>query len=96
VVELRHDTIVRGVLADADEDMNLTMEGVTYEPLQVCGWSYVASQPAQVFVRRHFCAQTARCKCRSARAGCMLLMPQLGGKRDMMFTPLAPTDLRAP
>ena len=38
MVELRHDTIVRGVLADADEEMNLTMEGVTYEPLQVRLW----------------------------------------------------------
>jgi len=47
VVELRHDTIVRGVLADADEDMNLTMEGVTYEPLQVCRRSCAGMQPAQ-------------------------------------------------
>ncbi len=36
VVELRHDTIVRGTLTDADEEMNLTMQGVTYQPLQAC------------------------------------------------------------
>lgn len=34
-MELRHDTIVRGTLAEADDDMNLIMEGASYEPLQV-------------------------------------------------------------
>ena len=35
VLELRHDTIVRGTLAEADDDMNIIMEAATYEPLQV-------------------------------------------------------------
>ena len=34
-MELRHDTIVRGTLTEADDDMNLIMEGASYEPLQV-------------------------------------------------------------
>lgn len=34
VVELRNDTIVRGVLDTADDFMNLTMSEVSYEPLQ--------------------------------------------------------------
>ena len=36
VVELRHDTIVRGTLTEADDEMNLIMENATYEPLQAC------------------------------------------------------------
>lgn len=36
VVELRHDTIVRGILTEADDEMNLIMEKATYEPLQAC------------------------------------------------------------
>ena len=46
VVELRHDTIVRGTLTDADEEMNLIMEGVTYQPLQVRGEAPLTSQAA--------------------------------------------------
>ena len=34
VVELRHDTIVRGVLDSADDEMNLTMRNATLTPLQ--------------------------------------------------------------
>lgn len=34
VVELRCDTVVRGMLASADDKLNLQMEGVTYQPLQ--------------------------------------------------------------
>ncbi len=34
VVELRHDAIVRGTLASADDYLNLQLEGATYRPLQ--------------------------------------------------------------
>jgi len=34
VVELRQDTIIRGVLESADEEMNLVMKGVTMTPLE--------------------------------------------------------------
>ena len=34
VVELRCDTIVRGVLTSADDQLNLMMADVTYQPLQ--------------------------------------------------------------
>lgn len=34
VVELRHDTIVRGTLTSADDYLNLMMADVTYTPLQ--------------------------------------------------------------
>ena len=34
MVELRHDTIVRGTLTEADDEMNLIMENASYEPLQ--------------------------------------------------------------
>lgn len=45
VVELRQDTIVRGVLESADEEMNLVITSATYTPLQgekqELDWLYV-------------------------------------------------------
>ena len=54
VVELRQDTIVRGMLDSADEEMNLVMTNVTFTPLQGeqkhMDWLYVKGHHIRCFL----------------------------------------------
>ena len=57
VVELRQDTVVRGMLDSADEEMNLVMTDVTFTPLEGeqkhMDWLYVKGNHIR-------CSSTAR------------------------------------
>lgn len=56
VVELRQDTIVRGLLETADNDMNLTMREVTMTPLegtkQNLDWLYIKGHHIRLNLER--------------------------------------------
>lgn len=36
IVELRYDTVLRGLLESTDDALNLVLTGVTVQPLQAC------------------------------------------------------------
>lgn len=69
VVELRYDTIVRGELLGADDQLNLQLGEATYQPLQVRLRGVGRNAAQHVWAAQHKQARLAGLLCRHCCAG---------------------------